>query len=99
METKLELQNIEANIAAMQKLLKWYEKVKNFQINGCPLCRANIKCSTCPWVTLIGTRCSSHIPTIRTLRAIRQADFIEFRIPELKEWIKIYEDYLQENNQ
>lgn len=90
----MQLENIPENIAAMQKLLAWYETGEN-EPNDCPLCVAlHDDCTICPWIKVTGNTCLHRIrfnQSISKFRVDRDSIWIARRIPELKRWIAIYE--------
>lgn len=82
-------------ITAMKELLNWYESGKREPVY-CPLCIAvDDNCDICPWVLLTGCLCtySANGRAIIEYRTSRDPEWLARRIPELKEWIAIYETW------
>lgn len=92
---ELQLEYVQENIAAMKELLNWYESGKREPVD-CPLCIASDdNCDICPWTLLADVTCTylSDGPTVVGYRVARDSDWTARRIPELKEWITIYETW------
>ena len=102
---------IEENIAAMKELLNWYETgIKEGEDGDCPLCVANGHeyipggegCEACPYTTVAGLEyedgelpCWQMYADIEERNRERNPDFLATRIPQLKEWIEVYEQALR----
>ncbi len=94
---------------ALKQLLKMYKKnIPSKTFIPCPLCKATPGlCSNCPWVVMTEKACSSINPELmfvsKHLRGA-QVDLPEnyetlriFRIKQLYDWIKEWEDFNEKN--
>lgn len=89
---------LEENIAAMKELLHWYETGED-EPKECPLCDVNEGCQVCPWKLLTAGTCEETAEDkfdldMVDLREYRDPEFLATRIPQLKEWIEVYEKEL-----
>lgn len=92
---ELQLELAQENITAMKELLQWYEIGKT-RLGCCPLCVVNHSisdCLACPWLKLAGRPCTHIDCMVRTKRKLRDPAWTARRIPELKEWIRIYKTW------